>query len=125
MSVETTRRGALLDGTAHADVQRFIDEAERVVAQDGVNLVQTELRHVLRHPTGYYQSKIATDRASTGWAVHDSGVVYGPWLAGTSSRNHRSRFKGYQHWRRARQALEAKSGEIAGRVLGKYLDGMR
>ena len=72
---------------------------------------------MLQHPTGRYESSIQTSIQSDSNLVTDGGMVYGPWLAGTSSRNDRSRFKGYQHWRRATQRLQERSSEIVDKTL--------
>jgi hypothetical protein len=45
--------------------------------------------------------------------IHDSGMVYGPWLEGTSSRNRTTRFKGYAQFRKTKQWLDKKSDGIA------------
>jgi hypothetical protein len=41
-----------------------------------------------------------------GVVISDRGVVYGPWLEGTGSRNQTTRFKGYASFRRVRDWLE-------------------
>jgi hypothetical protein len=114
-------RGPLFDGKASAELGRFLSAAERAVAEEGVRVVRAELKTVLRHPTGYYSSRITAAPSGTAYAVTDQGVSYGPWLAGTGSRNRTTRFKGYQHWRRATQRLERLSGEVASRVLPPFL----
>lgn len=116
--------GPLFDGRADLALEAFKDEAAESVAEVGENDVQRELRVVLRNPTGYYQSRIVTDRATTGNRIHDSGVVYGPWLEGTGSRNKTTRFKGYSTFRRVAQVLELKAGEIAEHRLPEYLGRM-
>jgi hypothetical protein len=68
--------------------------------------VDADLMGVLRTQTPYYRLQVRTDPIADGWRVHDSGVVYGPWLEGTSSRNATTRFKGYSTWRRIRQRVE-------------------
>ena len=50
--------------------------------------------------------------ASPHGIIHDSKVIYGPWLEGISSRNQTSRFKGYSLFRKAHQQLETKKGEF-------------
>lgn len=120
MDVKVTTQGPLFDGTAQKHVQAFMDAAESEVAQEGVNLVRSELGRVLRHPTGYYESRVQTDQARE-TRVTDGGVVYGPWLEGVSSRNQRTRFKGYSTFRRAAQKLQDRAAEIAERVLPEYV----
>ena len=119
--VDVDLRGPIFEGRAPQIVDAFCREVEEEVADHGVNLVHAELSHVLRNPTGYYESRIQTDRAVGDVAVTDGGVVYGPWLEGVGSRNHSTRFKGYATFRRVAPRLEDASGGIAERVLHKYL----
>src|SRR5258708_5144784 len=113
--------GPVFDGKANAEVGRFLTAAERAVTEEGVRIVRSELSRVLRHPTGCSGSRLTTAPSGSGYAVPDQGVWYGPWLAGTGSRNRTTRFKGYQHWRRATQRLERLSAEVANRVLPPFL----
>jgi len=125
MGVETTMTGPLYDGTAKAAIEEFLEDAAREVAQLGTNEIRARLGQVLENPSGHYHNRIVTDRVSSGgWHVTDGGVVYGPWLEGTSSRNKSTRFKGYQTFRRTRQWLERKAGDVAGQQLGRHLDEM-
>lgn len=114
--------GPLFDGRAQRAVEQFTDEAERDVADAGVEAVRTELGHLLRQPTGYYTSRITTERASGGMVVTDGGVVYGAWLAGVSERNQVSSFKGYEHWRLAHQRTEARVEQLVRPALRRLLD---
>jgi len=62
-----------------------------------------------RQITGHYQRSINGKMlANLSGIVHDSNVVYGPWLEGISSRNKRTRFKGYGAFRRAKSQLAKK-----------------
>lgn len=119
-----TMSGPLFDGRLAHAVDVGIDEAEHDVADAGVNIVRNELAGVLQHPTGHYQSEIQTERAVGDWAVTDGGIVYGPWLAGTSQRNNTTRFKGYSHWRRATQRLQDQAASIAEPVIARRIGGV-
>jgi hypothetical protein len=114
-------RGPLFDGRAQAAFADYAEDLEAEIAQEGVDLVQRYLGVFLRHPTGYYQSRIRVEQRGTRHMVTDSGVVYGPWLAGVSERNRATRFKGYKHWRLATQDLESRSGAIAQRLMPRLL----
>lgn len=113
--------GPLFDGRLEAAVAAAVEDAEQDIADHGVLIVREELGHVLQHPTGFYASQIQTDRARAGLEVSDGGVVYGPWLAGSSGRNRSTRFKGYAHWRAAKQRLQAAAYEIADRDVAKAI----
>ena len=124
VDVNVKMTGPLYDGSADAAAQEFADDTSREVAELGVNEVQARLGQVLQHDTGRYRGQVVTDRATTGWAVTDGGVVYGPWLEGTSSRNKTTRFKGYQTFRRTRQWLEGRVESVAESNLGRHVKKM-
>jgi hypothetical protein len=119
-SVEISRHGPLFDGEIPPIIKQFQDEVERETAELGTDRVRSTLTRVLKNPTGYYRSKVT----HTDDRVHDSGVVYGPWLEGTSSRNRTTRFKGYATFRRVTQALQKEMPEIAQRVLQRHIGRM-
>lgn len=125
MSFQTSVEGPLYDGQAAAAVDDFLEETTRVVAEMAETEIQTTLGSVLKHPTGHYRSRVVADRATDdAWRVHDSGVVYGPWLEGTSDRNRASRFKGYATFRRVFQWLDGKAGDVADDRLPRHLERM-
>jgi len=125
MEIRAQESGPIFDGRAAAAVRAYQDAAEREIAQQGANDVRAELDQVLRHPTGYYERHITTDRQRGDSVVYDSGVIYGPWLEGVGSRNRTTRFKGYFTFRRTVQTLRGKATGVAERVLRRYLDRMR
>lgn len=124
ITTSASGHGPLFDGRAARAAAAFAEDAERHVAQRGVNVVRVELDRVLRHPTGRYRGSVVTDRQRGDSVVTDGGVVYGPWLAGVGSRNRTTRFKGYAHWRRATAALGAQSGDVARSVLRRWIGRM-
>lgn len=124
MSIEYREKGPLFDGRAQQAVDDFIDAAEEDIAQLGFDMVRQELGSVLQNPTGYYESRVQVDLAGEELKIDDGGVVYGPWLEGTGSRNGRSRFKGYATFRRVAQKLQEKAVTVADNLLPKYIDRM-
>ncbi len=121
----TTRAtGPLFDGRALRIADRMSDDIIDAVAEEAFEQVGAALNVVLRNPTGFYQSRIAIRRARGSAVVDDSGVVYGPWLAGVSSRNQTSRFKGYAHWRRATQRTERLVGQTANPIVRRHVKAM-
>lgn len=119
--VTVRRSGPLFDGRARQAVQSYARAAEKAVAQEGARMVRRRLHQVLRHPTGYYEGHVAAEMVNDRWEVNDDGVVYGPWLEGTGSRNRTTRFKGYATFRRTRALLDRQSAQIAQRELPRYL----
>ncbi len=123
--------------------QRILRQAASGVIRELVDLGMARLAQTLRpRPAGVYLSvsQARPGQASTGnyrrhlhqWQrelhafIGDGGVVYGPWLEGTSSRNQSSRFKGYASFRRTAQWMRGQiprlskkhSTEIARRLGG-------
>lgn len=116
--VTVSAHGAIFDGMASVEVARFLNRAVDEVTQVGVNDVHARLGEVLRHPTGYYESHIRSSSVGSDRVINDSGVIYGPWLEGTGSRNFpRTRFKGYSTFRIVKQELQGKIPEIVRPLL--------
>jgi hypothetical protein len=112
-----TTHGPIFDGRAAREVDHFLKASQQEIGETGAQMVQAQLDRVLQNPTGYYRSRV-TYRDPR---VTDSGVVYGPWLEGVSSRNQTSRFRGYATFRRVTQALQHEAEHTAQRVLPPYL----
>jgi hypothetical protein len=103
-----------------------VDAVTTDVGELGVQAVRSELHPLLKHPTGRYESMLEAVTEGQETVVSDQGSVYGPWLAGVDSRNRASRFKGYAHWRRARQRLGRaveRVTDAAGAKLARDLGG--
>jgi hypothetical protein len=113
--------GPLFDGRARQEMAAYLNDCRDTIALEyAITLVQ-ELQRVVENPTPYYWTKIDVERRGNNAVVTDQGVVYGPWLAGVSRRNSTTRFKGYQHWRRATQRLRFRTPEIMVRLLRQRL----
>ena len=111
--------GPVLEGRSPQILDSWMRSNLDLIAVLGQDAVRSELDVVLQNPTGFYRSQItAWVRAATPSplvrggrsqeiVIHDSFVIYGPWLSGTGSRNFPvTRFRGYNHWRRAAQRIE-------------------
>jgi hypothetical protein len=117
--------GPLYDGRAAAAVQDFIDDSRREVAQQGYADVMGNLNQSIKHPTPYYETQVNIRDEHDTSIVNDRGIVYGPWLEGTGSRNFpKTRFKGYTNWRRARHQLAREVPRIVNTVLKRHLSKM-
>jgi len=103
---------------------RLINDIKEGVADYGVFLVLMRLGSVLREPTGYYESRIRKERQQLDWFITDSGVVYGPWLEGTGSRNEISRFKGYRTFQITRRELDQRKVQIAQPYVERFVRDM-
>ena len=125
MGLTASVRGPVFDARADTAARDFYEHARAEIADEGVNLVVGRLVQVIRHPTPFYWTQIRTDRLAGDPVVTDRGVVYGPWLEGTSSRNQTTRFKGYKTFRQMRDRLQERAPGIAQHLLAPYLARMR
>lgn len=120
LRTEVHTRGPIFDGAAPRVIADFIEAATRAVAEEGAEDLRAATS-VFKNPTGFYKSQVNFHRQGSDFMIDDGGVIYGPWLEGTSTRNRTTRFKGYKIWRQTTQRLQAKARRIAERVLTRYL----
>ena len=102
-----------------------VHRAMQGAVRELVELGEQRLDQVLRQrPAGVFLSVVEAQKgkASTGnyrrnvhgtvqdlhGRIDDGGVIYGPWLEGTGSRNQTTRFKGYASFRRTGQWIQAR-----------------
>ncbi|MCP2248739.1 hypothetical protein [Lentzea aerocolonigenes] len=121
MSIELNARGPVFDERGPRAMREFADELGETLADDGVSVVRAEFATVVQHPTGRYSRSIHAVGYGSLHEVNDGGMVYGPWLAGVGSRNRKSRFKGYAHWRRSTQQLVRRIPALAQRLKPRLL----
>lgn len=122
LDVSTRSSGPLFDGRARRLVNDYVDNLERRLAEEGLEILRGEMHRVFRNPTGYYESRC---KVVEGHKITDSRVVYGPWLAGIGSRNYPvTKFKGYDHWTRTRDQLNERKRGIGERLLRRYVGRM-
>lgn len=99
---------------------RVTREVEVAVAEYALWRIKAYNASDFKNPTGHYRSQLRVVRRGA-IQVNDSGTVYGPWLEGTGSRNAKSRFKGYWHWRRARADVERQAVRIANQTIARNI----
>jgi hypothetical protein len=115
---DVTISGPFFDERNPAARRQMEDEALDRIGGQALADVHLNLDTSIRHPTPYYETQITTERSGDEAIVHDRGIIYGPWLEGTGSRNATTRFKGYASFRRAAQQLE---GQVPG-LLTSIID---
>lgn len=114
-------KGPFFDGRIETQIASALDETEEEVGRYAVSRITLELGTVLKNPTGFYQSRIQTERQFNNSVVNDAGVVYGPWLEGVGSRNSTTRFKGYATFRRVWVVIDKEAGRIADAVFTRRI----
>src|SRR5690242_6315967 len=110
--VKVTYSGPIFDGRAKVMLDRAARDWEHHLGSVGADYVRAELDRVLRKQTPYYRLQITSTEYPGRTVVNDGGVIYGPRLEGTGSRNKTTRFKGYSTFRRMAQKLNAEATNI-------------
>lgn len=126
LNIEVDQKAKIFDAShTKAAAARMVVDINDAIAQEGVKRIRARLGTVLKNPTGYYESNIVVDRRQTYRGISDSGVVYGGWLEGVSSRNRTTRFKGYRTFRIIKQELDQEKRQIAQPMINKFLNEMQ
>lgn len=118
-------KGPLFTGEAKRELDRFETELREAVADDGVaqviKLAGGHFQYKNSRPTGHYVRNVTHQRRVDSNRIHVDDVIYGNWIEGTSSRNDRTRFKGYNLFRKATQELDGRVKPIANDVIKPFL----
>lgn len=112
--------GPLFDGRLEVMVDDMLADMMGSASAQGYADVMLGLNEHIQHPTPYYETQINVARDGLALVVNDRGVVYGPWLEGTSSRNRTTRFKGYFSFRRAADELRRKLPGLLGPIAARW-----
>lgn len=122
---EVRLSGPLFDARARRVTRAMADEIEQEIADRGVNEVRMIVQRSAVERTGNYERHVHTERAGAGTEVTDGGIVYGPWLEGTSRRNFTTRFRGFAAMRRTAQSLQRRAESIATPVVRRRIGGLQ
>jgi hypothetical protein len=124
-------RGPLWDGEADAAVTRWLEVTRKKVADEGVLMLKAFPMDKTGRARGAFEERVHRVTRGEVEAIpgpQESGVVWSPWLEGTTRRNATTRFKGYglfrktrlrlaRNWRRDAQAeLERYIGDMGGHI---------
>jgi len=101
--------------------QTSLSQASGVFKSVGEAGKQASTGNYRRNVHGEVRSYFFLRQQSFG-RIHDSGVVYGPWLEGTSRRNNTTRFKGYRSFRNTKSWLDRTQTP---KILQKHMARMR
>ena len=120
--------GPLADGRGPRYLMDAMNAAVRELTEDAEGFLFQRLRPVpsgayegtqlatggsIQTTTGNYRRNINTKVKNMTSIISDNGVIYGPWLEGTSARNS-SRFPGYASFRMAGQEIEKRKKRVIG-----------
>lgn len=122
--MDVTFSGKFFDNAAwDAGMDHLMRDGTMDIADEGVRDIRVNLSQVLKHPTGYYESKIrAREQPFSTSIVDDAGVIYGMWLEGIGSRNAPvTRFKGYSTFKRTTPRLQSKAVRLFRPSLERFI----
>lgn len=117
--------GPLFSGQVAGIMNDIVEDAQYAVGNAALEGVHRYLDQQIKHPTPYYETQIIQQHRGDTEIVHDRGIVYGPWLEGTSARNNRSSFKGYASFRKARDEVLARVPTIVSQVIARNIGRLR
>jgi hypothetical protein len=120
--------GPLTNGEAEKAAQDWAENTTQALGDEGVEMLRRFPMDKTGRSRGGFQDALHTVRKSpTDLRIPgpaQRGVVFTPWLEGTSSRNQGNEFKGYHLFRKTRQQLSKMAPEIAQKELDKVLPRM-
>lgn len=121
MEINVTLKGPLFDGRADAEMGMLLQECLDRVAAHAIEGVQRNLNESIKNPTPYYETQVMISNGTYDRSVNDRGVIYGPWLEGTSHRNAATRFKGYFSFRRAADETRVRTNALISGVVAQHV----
>ena len=117
-------RGPLFDGQAPLAVHRWLEATRKRVADEGVLELKAFPMDKTGRARGGFEERIHRVTRGDVEAIPgptEQGIVWTPWLEGTSRRNETTRFKGYHLFRKTRLKLSRNWRRDAQAELDKYI----
>lgn len=122
--------GPLWDGEADAAIKAWLDDTTAKLAHQGEEIIKSKARRFNRSHrggTGRAADHVRAHKVSESWFItgdNNRGVVWWPWLEGTSRRNQTTRFKGYHVFRLTRAILRKRMKNVAQDELDAWIGRM-
>jgi hypothetical protein len=132
MEVTMTRSGPLFDGEADAAVKEWLDATKMDVAETGADWIRLAAHAMDRSGRGGTGAAAEAVTVSRFGGFNDArvlggmvkGRVWWPWLEGDSTRNVKSKFKGYHTFRLTRLRLRRYVTPVAQKRLEEFIGRM-
>jgi hypothetical protein len=124
VSADVELHGPLADGTADRVMQEWATRTAKALGDEGVERLRAFPMNKTGRAHGGFQANLHVIQSGPVARIPApmiTGVVWGPWLEGTSKRNSSTRFKGYHLFRKTRLQLQARAPEVGQQVLDKLL----
>lgn len=117
-------RGPLASGEADRALSDWATATAKALGDEGVRELRAFPMGKTGRSKGGFQANLKVLQKGPVATIPGpmiKGVVWSPWLEGTSKRNSSTRFKGYHLFRKTRQKLQARAPEIGQRELDKIM----
>jgi hypothetical protein len=120
--------GPLANGDAEKAAEDWAKNTTQALADKGVEILRSWPMNKTGRAHGAFENALKTERISpTETRIPgpmERGVVWSPWLEGTTKRNDSTGFKGYGLFRRTRLQLQKMAPQVAQAELEKALPRM-
>jgi hypothetical protein len=93
-------------------VAKAAETIETELETAAIDSVRNVIRSKATTRTGRYERAVTSNRMGDSSRIHDGGIIYGPWLEGTSSRNSSTSFKGHHQFYLATLEVQRKAKNI-------------
>jgi hypothetical protein len=116
--------GPIGDGTADRALQDWAQAVAKALGDEGVRLLRAFPMDKTGRAHGGFQENLNVLQQGPVARIPGpqiKGVVWSPWLEGTSKRNQSTRFKGYHLFRLTRQQLQERAPQIGQAELDKVM----
>jgi hypothetical protein len=126
VTVATKISGPIAEGKAPEILQRYAEDVTQAVADRGAELLRAFPMDKTGRATGAFQRELHPVRRNRDTVVISGpvqrGVVWAPWLEGTTRRNESTHFGGYHLFRKTRLQLDREAARIAADRLQPYIE---
>lgn len=113
-------QGPIESGKMEIWAAEYSHDVASAIADSAKDTWLNYLHSSIRRQTPYYTTQIdKREITPTHYQIHDSDVLYGPWLE-SGEYTPRTRFTGYFSQERAKADVRAKRSAIARRILRRY-----
>lgn len=121
VSVSLDVSGPLADGRAEKAVEDWQERTTQALAAEAVKMLGDTAMDKSGRASGAFREHLKAVTVSPGEASVPGpmirGVVWAPWLEGTSTRNKSTQFRGYKLFAKTRAELNQRATDIAQREL--------
>jgi len=126
--VDAVITGPIADGRASDATMEWAERVTGRLGERAVELLRDFPMDKSGRSTGAFGERLSAERvSSTETRVkgpQERGVVWSPWLEGTTKRNESTGFKGYRLFSKTRRQLNDEATEIGQQVLDEVLPEM-